>query len=162
MYMFKQVEKPVQKVFPLEAFQALAKYFLNQLIVAVPVINSNGITEASWSVGEQITQEQMKEFVNNLSQSLFDEMKDIKIVPGVTRPQPILICDIISYIEKAQFPKVCIPDSNLIKPMVSLIPDGRITFDDGYTVGDVYNPSKNINYTTPFLEDSDNQFDLTI
>ncbi|WP_282433102.1 hypothetical protein [Legionella gresilensis] len=40
MRMFKQVEKPAQVVFPLEAFQSLAKYFLHHLIAAVPVINS--------------------------------------------------------------------------------------------------------------------------
>ncbi|STX49948.1 Uncharacterised protein [Legionella busanensis] len=163
MRMFNKVEKPAQEVFPLEAFQSLAKYFLHHLIAAVPVINSNNqITEATLEAAKQISQEQMQDFVKNLSQSLFDQMQDVKIVLGKTRTDQISIYEVAPYAEEAKFPKLCIPAITLIQPIVFLIPDGRITFDDGYKKGDVYNPSNNIKYNTPLLEDSCGKTDLII
>ncbi|WP_131781970.1 hypothetical protein [Legionella gresilensis] len=105
----------------------------------------------------------MQDFVNNLSQSLFNQIQDVKIVQGKTPTEQMSIYEVASYAKNAKFPKLCIPGINLIQPVVFLIPKGRITFDDGYTKGNVYNPNTNFKYNTPLLlEDSCNKNELTI
>jgi len=135
-------EKLASEVFPIEACQSLAKWFLDQLINKMPVINAGGLNEQSWGVSKLITQEQKQEFVDKYSQSFFEQMKKLKIFPGITRALPIHISSVASYAKEAGFPDICLPKQLLLKPVAWLMPDGLIAADDGFENKYIYDCKK--------------------
>lgn len=146
-------EKPIKEIFTIEAFQSLANWFLDQLIDKVAVVNAHR-QKASLVVLDQISEEQKREFVRACSQDIFDQLQDIKLDPA--QPRDIIrinVSEIASYAEKAGFPALCIPPETFIKPIAFISASGRITFDDGRDVGDIYDPEKSIQYKSNHLKE---------
>lgn len=154
--LFDQNVKKIQEIFPLEAFQAVAEYFLDRMLTIIPTLQGGGLLSPQ---GREdilaITPEQMKQFVTDYSQKTFDEVKDVTFPANMNLPRfMVSITDplLIKIAKELKFPERCIPRSNLIRPAVWYDYAGKISSDEPDHHQWLYDREKNIRFKTDHIE----------